>query len=406
MSSTLALTPPLARRPGGLAEPARRARLAVYGGARRAAGGGGAERPRRGGPDRGALRRGRPTARRSRRPPSARSWRTWSTPASATPSSACSTAATRVRVTRPRARHRRPRAGPQPGFTTRRRRRPRPSCAASAAACRSRAASWPSRRAARDRRQPRRRGGRDARRCPRRPRRPRRPSRVCSEAAREILALLLEIGGATPARLARGARPLARRVRPRARPPAAPRARPPRGRRRPRASPRRGRPRRHALLDTTLPAPHPPPPRTPPTHRRSPGHVHSPPPPRRARRRLGGGARAPPRRPSTARPTSSPSPARDRWRSPTSRLVLAVDTELLRQWIRQRYLPLLRDALFEVRGAGPRGGGQVVARRAAPPRDAEAPDRRAGRRRPRGRSTALPPRRWRGCSRASPSRPS
>src|SRR5690606_22480771 len=32
------------------------------------------------------------------------------------------------------------------------------------------------------------------------------------------------------------------------------------------------------------------------------------------------------------------------------RLVLAVDTELLRQWIRQRYLPLLRDALFEVRG--------------------------------------------------------
>ncbi len=34
-----------------------------------------------------------------------------------------------------------------------------------------------------------------------------------------------------------------------------------------------------------------------------------------------------------------------------ARLVLAVDTELLRQWIRQRYLPLLRDALFEVRGA-------------------------------------------------------
>jgi chromosomal replication initiator protein len=30
------------------------------------------------------------------------------------------------------------------------------------------------------------------------------------------------------------------------------------------------------------------------------------------------------------------------------RLVLAVDTELLRQWIRQRYLALLRDALFEV----------------------------------------------------------
>jgi chromosomal replication initiator protein len=33
------------------------------------------------------------------------------------------------------------------------------------------------------------------------------------------------------------------------------------------------------------------------------------------------------------------------------RLVLGVDTELLRQWIHQRYLPLLRDALFEVCGA-------------------------------------------------------
>ena len=33
------------------------------------------------------------------------------------------------------------------------------------------------------------------------------------------------------------------------------------------------------------------------------------------------------------------------------RIVLAVDSELLRQWIRQRYLTLLRDALFEVRGA-------------------------------------------------------
>ncbi len=32
------------------------------------------------------------------------------------------------------------------------------------------------------------------------------------------------------------------------------------------------------------------------------------------------------------------------------RLVLAVETELLRQWIRQRYLPLVRDALFEVCG--------------------------------------------------------
>ena len=33
------------------------------------------------------------------------------------------------------------------------------------------------------------------------------------------------------------------------------------------------------------------------------------------------------------------------------RLVLGVNTELLRQWIHQRYLPLLRDALFEVCGA-------------------------------------------------------
>ena len=33
------------------------------------------------------------------------------------------------------------------------------------------------------------------------------------------------------------------------------------------------------------------------------------------------------------------------------RLVLGVDTELLRQWIHQRYLPLLRDALFEICGA-------------------------------------------------------
>lgn len=33
------------------------------------------------------------------------------------------------------------------------------------------------------------------------------------------------------------------------------------------------------------------------------------------------------------------------------RLVLAVETELLRQWIRQRYLTLVRDALFEVCGA-------------------------------------------------------
>ena len=33
------------------------------------------------------------------------------------------------------------------------------------------------------------------------------------------------------------------------------------------------------------------------------------------------------------------------------RILLAVDSELLRNWIRQRYLALLKDALFEVRGS-------------------------------------------------------
>ena len=33
------------------------------------------------------------------------------------------------------------------------------------------------------------------------------------------------------------------------------------------------------------------------------------------------------------------------------RLTLGVETDLLRRWVNQRYLPLLRDALFEVRGA-------------------------------------------------------
>ena len=51
------------------------------------------------------------------------------------------------------------------------------------------------------------------------------------------------------------------------------------------------------------------------------------------------------------------------------RLVLAVDSELLRQWIRQRYLPLLRDALFEVRGQDLEV--EVVVE--APPGDAQAP---------------------------------
>ena len=52
-----------------------------------------------------------------------------------------------------------------------------------------------------------------------------------------------------------------------------------------------------------------------------------------------------------------------------ARLVLAVDSELLRQWIRQRYLPLLRDALFEVRGQDL----QVEVVVEAPSGDAEAP---------------------------------
>ena len=51
------------------------------------------------------------------------------------------------------------------------------------------------------------------------------------------------------------------------------------------------------------------------------------------------------------------------------RLVLAVDSELLRQWIRQRYLPLLRDALFEVRGQDL----QVEVVVEAPSGDAQAP---------------------------------
>jgi chromosomal replication initiator protein len=62
------------------------------------------------------------------------------------------------------------------------------------------------------------------------------------------------------------------------------------------------------------------------------------------------------------------------------RLVLAVDTELLRQWIRQRYLPLLKDALFEVLSRdlevdvvveAPAGGEQP------PPDEPEAPPARA-----------------------------
>ena len=67
-------------------------------------------------------------------------------------------------------------------------------------------------------------------------------------------------------------------------------------------------------------------------------------------------------------------------------LVLAVDSELLRQWIRQRYLPLLRDALFEVRGSDLEVEVVVAAAEAdgdgPPPAEAPAPP-----------ATALPPRR-------------
>ena len=59
------------------------------------------------------------------------------------------------------------------------------------------------RRGARDRREPRRRGGRHASAAPPGAGRGPAPSRRCSEAAREILALLLEVGAATPETLAR-----------------------------------------------------------------------------------------------------------------------------------------------------------------------------------------------------------
>ena len=98
--------------------------------------------------------------------------------------------------------------------------------------------------------------------------------------------------------------------------------------------------------------------------------------------------------------------ARPRSSSTDERIVLAVDTELLRQWIRQRYLPLLRDALFEVRGADL----QVEARGEAAPRRSGRP-RGGPRRRPAGAGAGRLGRRRRraaraGCSRASPSRPS
>ena len=87
------------------------------------------------------------------------------------------------------------------------------------------------------------------------------------------------------------------------------------------------------------------------------------------------------------------------------RLVLGVDTELLRQWIHQRYLPLLRDALFEVCGADLQVEVLVVK-----PAEEEKPAPAAGARRSPSPSPSPPPRcrrggRW-GSSRGSPSRPS
>jgi chromosomal replication initiator protein len=73
------------------------------------------------------------------------------------------------------------------------------------------------------------------------------------------------------------------------------------------------------------------------------------------------------------------------------RILLAVDSELLRNWIRQRYLALLKDALFEVRGADLHVDIEVAA---AEERPAEAsavssePDPA-----PRVQRTALPARR-------------
>jgi chromosomal replication initiator protein len=70
------------------------------------------------------------------------------------------------------------------------------------------------------------------------------------------------------------------------------------------------------------------------------------------------------------------------------RLVIAVDSQLLRQWIRQRYLTLLRDALFEVCGTdlevdvvveepegGAEEGGEAVPAR--PPASRPLPPRRS-----------------------------
>ena len=73
------------------------------------------------------------------------------------------------------------------------------------------------------------------------------------------------------------------------------------------------------------------------------------------------------------------------------RLVLAVDTELLRQWIRQRYLTLVRDALFEVCNADLQVDVIVQAGEAGESRPATRPDQP-----PAPPAPTLPPRRPRG----------
>lgn len=73
------------------------------------------------------------------------------------------------------------------------------------------------------------------------------------------------------------------------------------------------------------------------------------------------------------------------------RIVLSVDTELLRQWICTRYLPLLRDALFEVRGADLEV--DIVVTEGAEPADEEPGRTGEEPPRPPGPMTALPARR-------------
>ena len=72
------------------------------------------------------------------------------------------------------------------------------------------------------------------------------------------------------------------------------------------------------------------------------------------------------------------------------RIVLAVDTELLRQWIRQRYLPLLRDALFEIRGSDLEVEITVEAGEDAPEPSEQEPVAPS---RPQGTMASLQPRR-------------